>query len=395
MPIKGFRIFGKSTQDGVPSPENPVPIVNVGGKGNINTEIREKNFATIDVKKYSTMGWTKTIKPIKNGIKITAKNGWITASLYIPFLVKKEITISFTYRQIPEETTSQDIDDAFCIFNNDNNAYPNDLEKKLRINSPSIVPTRVSCSFVAQKAYLGFFIRLSKENLELTRTIEITDFQIELGNKETPYTPYAEPQTLIIQTPNGFPGIKADYGGNYTDSSGQQWISDEIDLKRGKYVQRNLVFEPNIDNVKLSNINDHNIANFYFEFPTLVSEKPAYKALCNRLRQSTLLIADEKEEGFFVNKRILYIRLKRDVASTEDEFKTLFKDKPIKVVCKLETSVEHDLTPEEIAAYKALHTNHPTTIVSNDENADMELTYTVDTRSYVDTKIAEVSKAII
>lgn len=50
MPIKGFRIFGKSTQDGVPSLENPVPIVNVGDKGNINTEICGKNI--MDIKKY-------------------------------------------------------------------------------------------------------------------------------------------------------------------------------------------------------------------------------------------------------------------------------------------------------------------------------------------------------
>ena len=36
-----------------------------------------------------------------------------------------------------------------------------------------------------------------------------------------------------------------------------------------------------------------------------------------------------------------------------------------------------------------------TTEVINDGGCNMELTYTVDTQSYVDTKIAEVSKAII
>lgn len=45
-------------------------------------------------------------------------------------------------------------------------------------------------------------------------------------------------QKLRIETPNGLPGIKVDSGGNYTDSDGQQWICDEIDLERGKYVQR-------------------------------------------------------------------------------------------------------------------------------------------------------------
>ena len=45
-------------------------------------------------------------------------------------------------------------------------------------------------------------------------------------------------QTLPISTPNGLPGIPVNSGGNYTDSSGQQWISDEVDLARGVYVQR-------------------------------------------------------------------------------------------------------------------------------------------------------------
>lgn len=44
---------------------------------------------------------------------------------------------------------------------------------------------------------------------------------------------------------------------------------------------------------------------------------------------------------------------------------------------------------------KKLHTNHPETLISNDENAGMELTYTVDTKSYVDGKIAALSKAIL
>ena len=52
-----------------------------------------------------------------------------------------------------------------------------------------------------------------------------------------PYESYFN-QSLTLSTPNGLPGIKVDTGGNYTDSTGQQWITDEIDLARGKYIQR-------------------------------------------------------------------------------------------------------------------------------------------------------------
>ena len=62
--------------------------------------------------------------------------------------------------------------------------------------------------------------------------------QLERGATATSYPPYREPQTLTINTPNGLCGILVDTGGNYTDSTGQQWICDEIDFERGVFVQR-------------------------------------------------------------------------------------------------------------------------------------------------------------
>ena len=41
----------------------------------------------------------------------------------------------------------------------------------------------------------------------------------------------------------------------------------------------------------------------------------------------------------------------------------------------LKTPIERDLTPEEIAAYKALRTYGPTTVITNDAGAGMEATY--------------------
>ena len=51
---------------------------------------------------------------------------------------------------------------------------------------------------------------------------------------------------------------------------------------------------------------------------------------------------------------------------------------PVVVVGELATPIERDLTPEEIAAYKALRTYGPTTVVSNDAGAGMEVTYVAD-----------------
>ena len=43
-PFRGLRVFGKSTQDGAPTPEAPVPIVSAGESGNINVEVKGGNL---------------------------------------------------------------------------------------------------------------------------------------------------------------------------------------------------------------------------------------------------------------------------------------------------------------------------------------------------------------
>ena len=39
--FSGLSIYGHSTQDGTPSPENPVPIVSAGDEGEINVSVSD------------------------------------------------------------------------------------------------------------------------------------------------------------------------------------------------------------------------------------------------------------------------------------------------------------------------------------------------------------------
>lgn len=66
----------------------------------------------------------------------------------------------------------------------------------------------------------------------------VSNPMINAGSTALPYEPYKPAQTLIIPTPNGLSGIPVSSGGNYTDADGQQWICDEVDFKKGVYVQR-------------------------------------------------------------------------------------------------------------------------------------------------------------
>ena len=43
-PLLGLNLYGKSTQDGVPTPENPVDIVSIGNSGSVEVEACGKNL---------------------------------------------------------------------------------------------------------------------------------------------------------------------------------------------------------------------------------------------------------------------------------------------------------------------------------------------------------------
>lgn len=85
-----------------------------------------------------------------------------------------------------------------------------------------------------------------------------------------------ERQTIALQTPNGLRGIPVTSGGNYTDSSGQRWVCDEVDLERGVKVQR--VDKTCFDNTKTL-AEQNAILATPVETPLTTAELAAYKAL--------------------------------------------------------------------------------------------------------------------
>lgn len=92
-----------------------------------------------------------------------------------------------------------------------------------------------------------------------------------------------------------------------------------------------------------------------------------------------------------------YISPPSDISMTADELNAklnALKD-PVVVLGQLATPIERDLTPEEIAAYKALRTYGPTTVITNDAGAGMEVTYVADTKTYIDNKFAALNKAVL
>ena len=80
-----------------------------------------------------------------------------------------------------------------------------------------------------------------------------------------------------FKTPNGLPGIPVTSGGNYTDSTGQQWVCDEIDLERGVKVQR--MDKAAFDSTKTLAEQNAAILATPVETPLTPEEIAAYKSL--------------------------------------------------------------------------------------------------------------------
>lgn len=199
-----------------------------------------------------------------------------------------------------------------------------------------------------------------------------------------------QPQTFTVSTPGGLPGIPVASGGNYTDANGQQWVCDEIDLERGKYVQRVKKFVVTSD-TDIASMNLYATAALDVVQPFRVVEyngqiiKSSAMMAKNFVVKKVWNIAEEAAYTVeqTIDFNILNERIGTSAESTSKEavvaVREWLKDNPLTFLCQLITPIETDLTDEEIAAYKALHTYSPTTTVSNDAGAWMKVGYKANT----------------
>lgn len=210
-PLCGLTVYGKSTQDGTPTPDNPVPIVSAGDSGSVVVKVTGANMleGTKPGVQSTVYGITYTID--ENGVLITgtATNDFtvllhddnkyrLTHGIY--YLTTKGLSPSTMINFYFISKFSSDVQNQKVTLNRD-------VEFSLRLQ-------------ILKGATLNTTVQVS-----LTR------------NKITTYSPYRE-QLLTLPTPNGLPGIPVTSGGNYTDQNGQQWVCDEVDLERGVKVQR-------------------------------------------------------------------------------------------------------------------------------------------------------------
>lgn len=370
--LKALHVYGKSTQDGTPSPDHPVPIVSAGDGGSVTVKVTGANMleGTKPGVKSTVYGVTFTFG--ENGVLITG------ASTSTSALTLHKDTISRLPRGIYYLTTKG-----------------------------------LSASVTLNVFYIGKFTSdLQNQKLFLTKDVEYslilqvqkgetlnTIVQISLTRDETTaYSPYRE-QLLTLPTPNGLLGIPVTSGGNYTDPTGQQYVCDEVDFARGVRVQRvgkmeitgtytnnNIIISTSkwnssvVDKVqpfRLRNIFSIPLSPVMCEIlPSVKDKEPwglAYECIGGVGRPKANV-------DFCISNERLGTTAETTSNEAINALKNWLKTNPISFRWALFDPIETPLTSAELAAYKALTTYAPTTVLQATDGAGLEATYKCNVR---------------
>ena len=355
-----------------PSPEYPQEIASVGENGSIGVEITGKNLFG---------GKAFANKIVELGGTLVGDNVKIDSSKINGKLIYKFPDSSKRYTMFIEGVNSSTEIQATNLAVHYSDGTVGELGKF--VNGKKRYVTTVN------KDVIGVY------GIWYTGAVTYTKFGIFEGEvKESDYEPYKESKA-IIQIQGGLPGIPVSSGGNYTEENGQQYICDEIDFARGKYVQRvwKGVFDGSDD--EKWTYDDRQRARMILNNGNLGTyDKRDIASMCsNLLWNSNVYLDSNRENGYLINNNTFFVRVAESlVANTESDFRTWLASNPITLQYVLAKPIETDLSEAQIQAYKSLTTFKPTSIISNDANAQMNVEYACDTKTWVTNKINTLIK---
>ena len=368
-----------------PNPDYPQQIVSAGSDGKIGVEVRGKNlfeltgirgneYLRIEKIENNTIYARPTNMNVESPGTTNYSNGWVNFSEKIKVISGILYTISLSYKAVQKMMEIEKLDPArILVFEDSENIILNEeikqeIGKYVDVEIPLLIPNGTD----------SIYFVITCNNC----SVAIKNIQIEEGGY-TSYEPYHEPQSLSISTPTGLLAIPVDSDGNYTDANGQQWISDYVDLKRGKYVQN--ICDLPLKDISLEwytwgvNANASNGTGF-FAYVTKYAHVGNTKALATICRHTDAW--GGRKVGCNANINNSYITISLHTSDLDDasdnkkaieSFKKIVEQTDTHVLYVRAEPIERDLTPEEIQAYQNLVTYAGTTIVENDAECYMEV----------------------
>ena len=324
------------------------------------------------------------------GIEV-GNNGYIQKGTYFLDVRQFPLKKGYTYYIKGEKIIGNDIN---CfVLNEYNKNFKNSAElfnygyttKKLTIpNSTGIVDEE--CRMPMRYDKDGYTFTVKAEGLYLYQAVnepaKNTD-EFYVGYTPNIVNEEYKKQTLIVPTPNGLPGIPVSSGGNYTDEKGLQWVCDEVDFKKGVYVQRigkRTITSKDVfhkSGMSTDDVNYFSLGNFSLHIGT-IGEKDVLMSNC---------FVAGINHGFSAWGKIflssafdgkVYFSVEAQKYPDEETFKQWAVENGLMFLYQLTDIIETHLTAEELSAYKTLRTYSPTTTVANDAGAGSQLDYQRD-----------------
>lgn len=376
-----FFMYGKSTQSGTPSPETPAEIVSAGQSGQIKIDVLGGNLLDLSKGKSGTgEGVTYTKNPDGSYIATgtaTGDNGnvWFLGGYSVdPNLQEK---VLFTLKQ-----GTYTVKDCVLFSNK------KDLKNTFTIDSDFKVTGVRNPNQVVGRTYNDVIYPM-----------------LNVGSSALPFESYKQPQTIILTTPDGLLGIPVS-GDDYTyiDSTGQKWIADTIEYRKdGKCVRVQRIGKETIVG-GFNIVQRPDVPGRYYNSKNILKntyKDGGSKSMCNiaTWRSWSKEDGDVKTNNWFaLADRNMYFTPKGNVADwNAEKVNNLLNGIPsgVTVLGQLANYIETPLTPEEIAAFKALHTNEPTTTIINNADITTKVKYITDTKKYIDSKFVALAKQLI
>ena len=386
--LRGLKVFGKTTQNGIPTPQAPVPLESIGKS--VTVKVSGKNL--LDQR----------------------SSNWQS----------KEITNGITYTYVRDSDGNL----LYINANGPNTTTSNSHSKKAFTTLPAGTYTVTGCpsgygsdiSLRVGKGASGAYMEVDQGNGYTFTLTEETIISINLmvgagkavsnvkfypmirlaSETDATYEPYVR-RDITTLTPSGLPGIPVTSGGNYTDSNGKQWICDEVDFEKGVYVQR--VYRQTYTGSSSEAWGKSSTTakdRFYTKYMVSNTMKPC---LCN---MAVFVPAPVYENGkcfvtFNSSSNAYYFEIiAGDYGTFANtlEWRRYIEEHPLEVLYVLaeENYIPlYEIDPDVLAQYATLHTNYPNTTVLNDAGAGLGVKYVADAKNYIDNKFNELAAALV
>ena len=360
--LLGMRIFGKTTQDGTPTPEAPVELVSVGDGGSVSLFVTGKNLFT---------GW------IVGGINpADGENYDINTSRRTDYLPISAPGQKYSISGIPNTLYNM------VAFYDSNKTYISRTTGGA--SGGRLVEPPTSAKYFRFTIYetSGVTGKITEADAMANSTM------IEAGATATKYEAGKSILSAGISTPNGLPGIPVTTVGNYIDADGQQWVCDEIDLWRGMYIKRinTLVFDGSQTWAEYGGYPSY---SGFHSTDVLEANHSRDIGLCNQFAVGKLT---DGNIWIGVGNKVIYVLSEEWHEKGVDAWNEHLRANPLRIIYPLATPIETPLSEAELAAYAALRTYRGNTTVSNDAGAWMDIEYVMDAKKYIDDMIHPVAR---